>query len=344
MLPASDSPYGRIMIVSDRHEVVEELQPILRSGEHLSLSVPDGGEALRVLRDGVVPDLLISDLGSSRSLEAMDYVWRFREVNRVGRHMVIVEDGAPFSRPEADTKAPVGVTPLRRPFRPAEVRETIEAAIRRMDQDSRALRGEMWREIDRLHQSVRDLRRDTVNALAATIAARDPYMHGHSTRVAALCVRVGAVLRLGDDDASTLETAALLHEIGKVGVPMELLHATEPLSADELERIRSHAKAGAEIVRQVPSLRRVAPLIEQQGTDYCDLEPLLAGDAVDVLLAGVLRVVDAYDAMTHPRAYRGAMQRDYWERVLRKGAGTVFHPAAVRALLRVLELDAAHAA
>lgn len=341
MLPAPNTPQlqGRIMIVSDRPEVIAELEPILRTAEHLATSVPTGAEALRILRDGVVPDLVISDLGSDHSLEAIDYVWRFREVNRVGRHMVIVEEGAPFCRGGRGTGGADGMTPLHRPFHPDEVRATVDAAIGRMDGEIRALRGETWREIDRLHQAVRDVQRDLVTALAATIAARDPYMQGHATRTAALCGRMASLLRLGEDDTAALENAALLHEIGKVGVPVELLHKKEPLTPDELARIRAHAGIGSEILRQVPSLRRAAALVEQQGTDYADLGRHFDSGGIDFLLAGVLRVVDAYDAMTHHRSYRGAMPREYWERTLKRGAGTAFHPAAVRALLRVVDLE-----
>src|SRR5215216_4369837 len=89
---------GRIMIVSDRENVLEELETILRPGAHLALRVVDGDEALRTLVDGLVPDLVISDLGSDRALEGIEYIWRFREMNRVGRHMVVVEEGAPFSQ------------------------------------------------------------------------------------------------------------------------------------------------------------------------------------------------------------------------------------------------------
>jgi len=335
---------GNIMIVSDRPEVLGELEPIIEAGDHLSLAVPDGDEALRMLRDAVVPDLVISDLGSEHSLEGIDYVWRFREVNRVGRHMVIVEDGAPFSRPPRVVEGGAeAFTPLRRPFRLTEVRDTIDTAIRRVERDIGSLRGEMWREVDRLHQTVRDVRQETVTALAATIAARDPYMHGHATRVAALCLRVGRLLRLGEKDLGALEDAAVLHEIGKGSVPVELLHKTEPLSAAELERIRAHARTGAEIVRQVPSLRRVAPLIEHQGTDHRELARHVEPGSADFLLAGILHVVDAYDAMTHARSYRGALSRDYWEPFLEQGAGHALNPLAVRALLQAVRRDEAQA-
>ena len=333
-------PSGRIMIVSDRREVIAELEPILRAGQHLALSVEDGDEALRILEEGLVPDVIISDLGSDRALEGgIDYVWKFREMNRVGRHMVVVEEGAPFSNVFARggaNAAPEQITALQRPFRAAEVKTRLEDAVRRMVEELHSLRAEVWRELNRMQQAMRDMQRETVNALAATIAARDPYMHGHATRVAELSRRVGAAMGLPEAELEMLETAAVLHEIGKGSVPLELLHKTEPLSPEELEKIRGHARMGAEIVRGVPSLRRMAPIIEHQGTDYRALGLCIEETSAEFLPAAILRVVDAYDAMVSPRSYRGPMPREYWEEILRQGSGTRFHPEAVEALMGVL--------
>jgi len=328
---------ARILMVSDRPEVVSELDAIIGGSAHLSLTVPDGREALQILEDGLVPDVVISDLGSPRSLQGIDYVWRFHELNRVGRHLAVVERGAPFSgfARAGGGGEPLVPAALPRPFHPAEVKARIDAAIAHVDADLRAMRGEMWRELHRMQRAMREMQRDTVKALAATVAARDPFMQGHATRVAELCRRVGAELCLGEDQVGLLETAALLHEIGKVSVPLELLHKTGPLSAGELERIRAHAKVGADIVRGVPALTRAAPLIEHQGTDYADLAAHLDPAAPELMLAGILRVVDAWDAMVSARSYRGAMPPEYCEATLRAGAGTRFHPGAVEAVLRL---------
>lgn len=327
---------GRILIVSDRQEVVAELEPIVRAGEHLALAVPDGDEALRLMAEGVVPDLMISDLGSPRALEQIAHVWRFRELNRVGRHMVVVEDDAPCRDlyPGVSGARPDEVTPLRRPFRAHEVRQLIGTAVRTMDRELRDLRGEMFRQLQRMQQELRDVQRETVTALAATIAARDPYMHGHATRVASLAGRVAAAMELPPADRDLLDTACRLHEIGKSTVPVELLHKTEPLRPDELARIREHARIGATIVGEVPTLRPAAPIIAHQGTDYRDLARHLDPEGTPFLLAAILRAADAYDAMTSPRSYRGPMPRSYWEDHLRTEAGGRYHPQVVEVLLQ----------
>lgn len=329
---------GRIMIVSDRRDVVDELKPLLHAGAHLAVSVANGGEALRNLQDGTVPDVLISDLGSEHALDDMGYIWRFRQLNRVGRHMAVVEDGAPFSA-GSGARLPDEVVPLPRPFSAPQVLERVQEAVAGIEHDVKALRGEVWRELDRLQRSVRDVQREMVTALAQTIAERDPYMHGHCSRVAALSRRTGAQLGLPHADLETLETAALLHEIGKMSVPLELLHKTTPLTESELAQIRAHAEAGARIVGSVPSLQRIVPLVRYQNTDYRDLSAHLPESAREFLLSGILHVVDAYDAMVSARSYRGAMPREYWEATLTRGAGTRFHPDAVRAFFHVVATE-----
>jgi putative nucleotidyltransferase with HDIG domain len=327
---------GRILIVTDRAHVVAELEPIIRGGQHLPLAVSDGAEALRIMEDGVVPDVVVSDLASTAALEDVAYLWRFRELNRVGRRMVVVEEHGPTAGiytgiygASADE-----VTPLRRPFRPDEVRQSISGAVRDMDRDLVALRGEMWRELHRMQCTIRDVQAETVNALAATIAARDPYMHGHSTRVAALAVRTALELGVEPLDRDLLQTACRLHEIGKIAVPVELLHKTDPLRPDELEQIRGHARVGAEIVRAVPSLRFAASLIEHQGSDVGTLAAVFGEGSTPYLLAAILRVADVYDAMSSARSYRGPMPPDYCENTLRRDAGSRYHAAVVTALLR----------
>lgn len=326
---------GRILIVSDRREVVAELEPIIRAGDHLASVVPDGQEALQMLDDGMVPDVVISDLGCERSFDGISYVQRFRQLNRTGAHLVVTEPGAPFSNP-AGGPVQDRFAVLARPFREENVRRTLEDAVSRVEEDFRTLRAEVWRSMDRLRREVAEARGEMVQALALTIAARDRYMQGHCERVAEGCRKVAIALHVSEDDIATLEQAARLHEIGKISVPVELLQKTEPLTADELDRIRSHPRVGADIVRGVSSLRRLAPLIEHHMTDHCELAAYISPVTPEFLLAGILRVVDAWDAMTSDRSYRPAMPRAYWEPFLRAGAGTRFSPQAVAALMRVV--------
>jgi response regulator RpfG family c-di-GMP phosphodiesterase len=332
--------HGRVLVVSDRPEVVRELDPVIRAEGHLTLTVPTGEEALRVFEEGIIPDVVISDLGADGSPDGLRYLRHFRQLNQLGQHLVVVEPGSPVpttaggGTPGSGFRIePFSVLP--RPLDPDQVRGSIEGAIDRIRQDLQSLRGEMFRETARLQRAIREAQVEMVTALAMTMEAKDPYMRGHCTRVAELCRQVAAELDVDDEDAELVHTAAMLHEIGKLGVSLELLHKTTPLSPAELEQIRAHTRAGAQIVGAVPSLRRAVPLIETQYTHYVELPRFIPPETPEFLLAGILRVVDTYDAMTSDRSYRETLPRELWESVLRNGSGSEFHPDAVAALFRV---------
>lgn len=324
--------------MSDREDLVAELSPIIRAEGHLSLAVPSGSDALRVFDEGIIPDVVITDLGSERSLEGIGYMKEFRRLNQLGQHLVVVEDGAPFSMQTtalASGLADATLEPLAYPFDETEVRTSIHDAMERIRRDLEGLRGEMFRETARLQQAIREAQLEMVTALALTMEAKDPYMHGHCDRVATLCGRIAEEMELDPRDADRLVSAARLHEVGKLGVSMDLLHREGPLAPEELEQVRGHAKVGAQIIGSVRSLRDMAPLVEHQYADHQDLASKLPREDPAFLLASILRVADTYDALTSTRAYRGTLARDRAISILDDGKGTKFHPGVVSVLLRM---------
>jgi response regulator RpfG family c-di-GMP phosphodiesterase len=328
---------GRVLLVSDRGEVVATLDPLLRAEGHLPLNVVSAQEAMEVLEEGLVPDVVISDLESERSLEGLGYLHRFRQLNQFGQHMVVSTREAPLTFTASLGSPPRGDAVLEHPFEAAQVRRSMERAMEQIRSDFQSMRGEMYRETARLQQAIREAQLEMVRALAVTMEAKDPYMHGHCARVAEICRRVAEELEIEAEQAETLHSAALLHEIGKVAVALDLLHKTTPLTPAELEQIRAHTRVGAQIVGAVPSLCRLTPLIENQYTPCAELPERISPCSPDFLLAGILRVVDTYDAMTSDRSYRETLPREVWEATLRRGAGSQFHPDAVVALFRVVE-------
>lgn len=156
--------------------------------------------------------------------------------------------------------------------------------------------------------------------------------NAHCGRVARLCDRVARTLGIGEPPRADLVAAADLHEIGMIAVPVHLLQTDEPLSGRELERVRAQASIGAEIVRTTQSERTVW-LIEHQYTDYHVLSEAAPSDSCDLLLAGILRTVDVFDTLRHPRPYQRTLDAGDQTRVLREGAGSRFHPCVVELLL-----------
>ncbi len=188
----------------------------------------------------------------------------------------------------------------------------------------------VWR-----HEELSELLAGLTRCLAMTLDAKDTYTYGHSERVARIAVELGRELGLGEDELADLFLAGLLHDVGKIGIKDTVLHKGGPLTGEEQEYLRQHVMIGYWIVSEVKQLHRVLPGVfyhheRWDGRGYPDG---LAGEAIP-LLARVLAVADAYDAMSHPRSYRAALAPDRVGRILTEGAGRQWDARVVDALFR----------
>jgi putative two-component system response regulator len=154
----------------------------------------------------------------------------------------------------------------------------------------------------------------------------------HCARVAFLVDGLAARAGIPREQAEEAVIAARLHEVGMVTVPAELLETPRALSADELARVRQQAEASATIARATQS-ETTALLIRQQYVDFDELRGRLPPRSLEVLLAGILRVADVYDALMYPRPYQQRLPAWYPHRIIREGAGRKFHPEAAALLL-----------
>jgi len=176
----------------------------------------------------------------------------------------------------------------------------------------------------------------TVEALANALEAKDEYTGDHARALAELSVAVGEEMGLEGDDVKRVRLAALFHDIGKIGVPSEILRKPGPLTDQEREQINKHPAIGSEILAPVPFLQPVRPLVRASherwdGRGYPDG---LAGKDIP-LEARVVFVCDAYHAMTTDRPYRDALSEREAVRRLKLCAGTQFDPKAVEAFVRL---------
>jgi hypothetical protein len=173
---------------------------------------------------------------------------------------------------------------------------------------------------------------DTISSLVAALEAKDLYTKGHSVRVAEYAVLIARAMEMAPDRVGRIEYAALLHDVGKVGVSRRVLAKESRLSDDEYAEIKRHPQMGAHIVADVPYLADLVPFIEHHhermdGRGYGDG---VAGADIP-LEARILAVADSYDAMTSVRPYRGAMSHASALEELRNGSGTQFDPEVVAA-------------
>jgi len=149
---------------------------------------------------------------------------------------------------------------------------------------------------------------ETLETLNAAVEERDPYTAGHSRRVRRVSLAVGAALDLSKERLEMLATAALFHDIGKIGMPDSILTKHEPLTRDEQDLMREHVTRGAEIVAKFPPFRGTVAAIRHHherwdGRGYPDS---LAADDIP-LEAGIIGLAETWDAMTTARPYANAL-------------------------------------
>jgi len=185
----------------------------------------------------------------------------------------------------------------------------------------------------------------TLGALSAMVFSKDRFMDAHSRGTATLAVAVAKYLGLKGLALRHLEYAALLHDVGKVGIPAQLLNKPGPLTSEELALVHEHPVIAERILSRVPSLQAICPVVRAQyerwnGSGYPDG---LAGEMIP-LGGRIIHACAAFHAMSSDRPYRPALATDQIIKELQSQAGSQFDPQVVMAVIAVVEQRDAEAA
>ncbi len=192
-------------------------------------------------------------------------------------------------------------------------------------------------ELDKTYKELKQRYTEAIQVLRLAVDAKDVYTRGHSDRVVYYSVKIGRALMLSEEDIDRLITAGTFHDIGKVGIPDEILFKTEKLTEEEFAEIKKHPMKGAHILSAVSMFKDVVPLVKHHheridGKGY----PMgLKGDEIP-FLARIISVADAFDAMTSDRQYRSKLKLDDAIKQLISNSGTQFDSQIVDSFLTLL--------
>jgi putative two-component system response regulator len=191
------------------------------------------------------------------------------------------------------------------------------------------------RRVEQAHQERLSIA--TLEALVNALEAKDPYLRGHSARVADFSAMVAGELGLPDEQVETIRTGGRLHDIGKIGIREEILNKQGPLTDEEFEHVKRHPVTGSDILAPLTHLGHVIEFVRSHherwdGRGYPDG---LVGDAIP-LGARIIGAVEIYDALTTSRPYQEKMTPELAVERLRDLIGTVVDPEVLRALQAVV--------
>jgi diguanylate cyclase (GGDEF)-like protein len=266
--------------------------------------------------------ILLPETGIDRALQAAE---------RILHELETLEAG-----PIRGISASIGVAGLEQRQTPEELLAGGRTAIER----ARKAGGGRVIKFEGDHDEVgaeTDAQRDVVTALASALLERDRYTGEHSHSVVEMAGRVGEALALNEDDVNRVRTAAVLHDIGKVAIPDEVLHKPGPLDDREWVLMRQHPVIGERILRAIPGLGGVARMVrhEHESWDGSGYPDGLSGEEIPIG-SRIILACDAYHAMTSDRPYRAAMSHGDAVRELTANAGKQFDPNVVEVLVGYL--------
>jgi len=189
-----------------------------------------------------------------------------------------------------------------------------------------------------LYSELIDLYLTTIQSLAAAIDAKDPYTHGHSQRVSEFSVMIAKELSCSDEETEIIKHTALLHDIGKIGIPEKILLKPGKLTDDEYHQIMKHPELGTEIIKQIKYLDKVRICLKHHhekfdGTGYPNG---ISGEDIP-LGARIISVADTFDAMTSDRPYRKGCTTEQALNELIKYSNSQFDPIIVNAFVKAIK-------
>jgi HD-GYP domain-containing protein (c-di-GMP phosphodiesterase class II) len=200
---------------------------------------------------------------------------------------------------------------------------------------------EIRRFIERLRKAAEENKQmfmGAVTSLAAAIDAKDPYTAGHSERVAHYSATIAKILRLPDEEVEIIRIAALMHDVGKIGIQDSILGKAGPLTDEEFAVMKTHPTKGAAIMEHVPQLKAIIPGMKyhHENVDGSGYPEGLKGDQIP-FTAKIVSVADTFDAMTTNRPYQKAMEITYVFTRMRSFIGKKFERQFVEALITAYE-------
>ncbi len=315
----------RIMIVEDEAIVSMELRYMVESMGYEVAGTASSGDDAVARANELVPDLILMDIllqGDRDGIDAAEEIRRDKSIPII--YVTAFADDATLQR--AKITSPYGY--VIKPIQYKELNTAIEIALYKHRADM-----QMQGHIEKLHKTIEGI----INAMAKTVEIRDPYTAGHQRRVARLAKMISEHLGLTQAEVDGVYMASMIHDIGKLSIPSEILSKPGKLSETEFNILKIHPESGFEILKNIEFPWPIAEMVLQHheklnGSGYP------SGMKGDEMLAGarVMVVSDVVEAMASHRPYRAALGIGRAIEEITQNRGILYDPEVVDACIKLV--------
>ncbi len=331
------NPKDLVVIVDDDEMNLMFAKRVLSRDDMRVDCLTSGIELLEYLKNHR-PDLILLDV-KMPDMNGFETLSRLKKSAMIYRDIPVIFLTAEDTQESEISGLKLGAVDfIRKPFIPEVLSMRVNNAI-----ELTRLQYHLTQEVARKAAENSMLFLHVVKALAEAIDAKDKYTHGHSSRVAKYAREIAQRCGYSNEAVSNVYMMALVHDVGKIGIPDAVINKPGKLTAEEFEQIKEHPVLGARIletIREMPSLAIGARGHHERfdGTGYPDG---ISGTSIPEE-ARIIAVADAYDAMSSRRSYREALPQDAVRSEILNGSGTQFDPRFARIMLDIIDEDSAY--
>ncbi len=330
----TDETGTKILIVDDDESILRMIDRLLSANGYTCTSAASAAEARGILA-GAAFDLLLCDMMMPEE-SGMDFIsYVLAEFPETAVIMVTGMDDPEL----AEIAMEVGAYGyIIKPFKPAELLINISNALRRrkLEVENRTRREELESKVLERTKAFKSAMDEIVRALAMTAETRDPYTAGHQMRVAALARAIAIEMSLANEIVEGIHMAGMIHDLGKISIPSEILTKPTRLTDLEFSLIKTHPMAGHEILKDMTFPWPIAQIVLQhhEKMDGSGYPNGLSGD--DILMESrIIAVADVVEAMASHRPYRPALGIQVALEEISKNKGSFYDPEVVESCMKL---------
>lgn len=332
MQNAEKQPY-KIIAVDDESGIIDSLSVFLKRSGYQLTGITNPIEAIERVRnehfDLMLLDFIMTPIHGDKVVE---------EIRKFNKNLyILLLTGHKDLAPPLETIRKLSIQGYcEKSDKFDQLLLLIESAIKSIEQ--MRLINEINSELTKSQEELEKAYLETIQTLRYTVEAKDRYTRGHSDRVSEYSVLIGKYMGLSEDDLKILEIGGLFHDIGKIGVPDNILLKEGKLTDDEYGEIKNHPSIGKHILSNASTFENIIPIVYHHHEKYngSGYPGKLKSEEIP-LFARITAIADTFDAMTSKRSYRDALPLDIVRAEIIKCSGTQFDPKLVKVFIDILD-------